>query len=370
MDENNHLFKHVITCIFSLLKKNISLLLSINAKDAQIYSNVKNLILGIIKNKYLLLKFPENMIRKTVSDSLTVIILSGIFYHWTTCIEDLINECTTQGNLEFIYIVLRALGSIDLLIHYNNERYIDESYEDSVKISQKEKSLIKDKLIENRKFVINFLLNIYNNLNSISNDNFKKIMISQLFDTTKCWTTFELNLLKSPDVAKMIYTIMNSNVLENPEYFSNMISDAINNSNNCKIYKDITVKKDSTPEILSQQLFKSIDIEEKEAMELLLSFILPKLEYLKEKDINNSLNNYERKLFKEYAKILSSVIENYIYLFFNFSNILSQKILSWFSYFLKSDDEAKDAFVGNKPEIYRNNDNWQDVQFKGFNIIM
>lgn len=335
MDENNHLFKHVITCIFSLLKKNISLLLSINAKDAQIYTNVKNLILGIIKNKYLLLKFPENMIRKTVSDSLTVIILSGIFYHWTTCIEDLINECTTQGNLEFIYIVLRALGSIDLLIHYNNERYIDESYEDSVKISQKEKSLIKDKLIENRKFVINFLLNIYNNLNSISNDNFKKIMISQLFDTTKCWTTFELNLLKSPDVAKMIYTIMNSNVLENPEYFSNMISDAINNSNNCKIYKDITVKKDSTPEILSQQLFKSIDIEEKEAMELLLSFILPKLEYLKEKDINNSLNNYERKLFREYAKILSSVIENYIYLFFNFSNILSQKILSWFSYFLK-----------------------------------
>ena len=43
---------------------------------------------------------------------------------------------------------------------------------------------------------------------------------------------------------------------------------------------------------------------------------------------------------------------------------------AWFCYLLKSDDEAKDAFVGSKPEIYRNNDNWQDVQFKGFNIIM
>jgi len=42
-------------------------------------------------------------------------------------------------------------------IYMANVSYIDESYEDSVKISQKEKSLIKDKLIENRKFVINFL---------------------------------------------------------------------------------------------------------------------------------------------------------------------------------------------------------------------
>ena len=43
---------------------------------------------------------------------------------------------------------------------------------------------------------------------------------------------------------------------------------------------------------------------------------------------------------------------------------------AWFCYLLKSDDEAKDAFVGNQPEIYKNNDNWQDVQFKGFNIII
>ena len=335
MDENNQLFPHVITCIFALLKKNISLLLSINEKDADIYRGVKNLILGIIKNKYLNLKNPINLIRKTVSDSLTVIIISGIFYNWTTCIDDLIKECTRKGNLEYIYIVLRAFGSIDLLIHYNSEILKDEDYEDSVKISQKEKAQIKEKLIENRKIVIDFLLNIYNNIKNISNENFRKIIVSQLFETTRCWTNFELNLLTYPNISKMIYTIMNSNILENPEYFSNMIIDTLNRSKNCKIYERITVKENSTPEMLSEKLYKLLNLEEKEGMELLLNFILPKLDELKIKYNKNSLNNYESQLFKEYAKILSTVIENFIYLFFNFRSKLSETILNWLRYFLK-----------------------------------
>ena len=335
MNENDPLFAHVITCIFSLLKKNISLLLSTNAKDAEIYKGVKNLILGIIKYKYLNIKEPGKLIRKTISDSLTVIIISGIFYHWTTCIEDLIKECYSSGNLEYIYIVLRALGSIDLLIHYNSEILKDEAYEDSVKISQKGKQQIKDKLIDNRKFVIDFLLNIYKHIGNISNINFRKIIVSQLFDTTKCWINFGLNLLKNSDISQMIYTIMEYCILENPEYFSNMIIDTINNSKNCKTYKYITINENSSPEILSQKLYNSIDKEEKEGMESLLRFILPKLDDLKIKYTNNNLNEYESKLFKEYAKILSSVIESYIYLFFDFKNDLSEKILSWLNYFLK-----------------------------------
>lgn len=277
---------------------------------------------------------PSNMVRKTISDSLTLIILSGIFYHWPTCIQDLINESSSNGNLEFIFIVLRALGSIDLIIHYNNETTKDESYEDSIKISQKEKMQIKDKLIENKNIVIKFLLFVYNNINNFKDENLRKIMISQLFDTTKCWTNFELNFFKSENISKMIYTIMNTNIVENPENFSHMICDTINNSNNSKIYKSIIVDKNFSPEQLSQELFKSIDLEEKKGIDLLLSFILPKLEELKEN--NNYTNNYHQKLFKEYAKVLASIIENYIYLFFNFNDKRSEIILGWFRYFLKN----------------------------------
>ena len=307
--------------------------MSTNLKDSEIYRNVKNLIIDSIKNKYLKMNNPSNNVRKTISDSLTLIILSGIFCHWTTCINDLINECTTQGNLEYIFIVLRALGSIDLLIHYNNETTKEESYEDSIKISQKEKMQIKDKLIENKNIVIKFLLTIYNNINNFTNENLRKIMISQLFDTTKCWTNFELNLLKNENISKMIYSIMNINVLENPENFSNMICDTINNSNCSKIYKSMVVDKNSSPQKLSEELFKLIDLEEKKGIDLLLNFILPKLDELKE---NKILNTYQKKLFKEYAKILASVIENYIYLFFNFNDKRSEIILGWLRYFLKN----------------------------------
>ena len=338
MDENITLINHVITSIFGLLKSNMYHLLSTNSKDVEIYKNVKFLILNCIKNKYLKINNPNTIIRKNISDSLTIVILSGIIYHWTSSIQDLINECSNLGNLEYIYIVLRALGSIDYLLHYRREILVEENYEDSIKISQKDKIQIKIKLIENKNIVINFLLNIYSNINNIGNENFRRIMISQLFDTTKCWTNFELNLLKSENISKMIFSILNSNLLENPENFSNMICDTINNSHNCKITKNIDTDKNETPAQLSQRLFKSIDFEEKKGMELLISFLLPKLEELKNK--YNNLNEYENKLFKEYARILASIIENFIYLFFNFSDKQSITILDWFKYFLKHKKRA------------------------------
>ena len=107
---------HVVISIYSLLKKHIRLLLSIDPKDSEYYKKVKLLIMKCIRDKYLKMKNPTRIMRD-IADSLTLLILSGIFYHWPTCIEDLIKE-SMQGNLEFCYLVLRALGDIDLLIHY------------------------------------------------------------------------------------------------------------------------------------------------------------------------------------------------------------------------------------------------------------
>ena len=331
MEENNQLINQVILCIFGLLKRHMESLLSKNAKDEEIYKNVKFLIIKCIKDKYLKMNNPNNILRKTISDCLTLIIISGIIFNWPTCIKDLINESIHQ-NIEFCYIVLRALGSIDTLIHYRNEIAAEEN-DDLIIKSRSNKLQIKEELIKNKDIVINFLLNIYNNINNIQNENLRKIMIAQLFDTTGCWTNFELNLLKNLEISKMIYSIMNKYNIENPQYFSDMICDSISNSKNANIYKNIDINENESAEKLSQELLKSIDLDEKKGLDLLIDFIFAKLEQLKNKE--NSLNNYESKLFKEFAKILASIIENYIYFFFNFSDKKSAMMLEWFSYFLR-----------------------------------
>ena len=333
IEENNPLIDHIILSIYGLLKNHMKLLLSTSKKDEEIYNNVKLMIIKCLKNKYLKMNNPSYTTRKTISDSLTLLILSGVFYHWPTCIQDLINE-SIKENWEFCYIVLRALGSIDLMIHYNRKNALDE-YDDSINISQKEKKQIKDKLIDNKDLVINFILNIYKNINNIKNENLKKIIINQLFETTRCWTSFELNLLKNNSISEMIYSILNSNFLENPDNFSEMICESIYKSNNSKVFRNICAEKNATPEMLSKELSKSIDYKEKEGIDNLLNFLFPKLEEIENNINNNSSNNYYQKLFLQYAKILASIIEHYIYFFFNFKDKKSELLFRWFRYFLK-----------------------------------
>ena len=321
---------HVVISIYSLLKKHIRLLLSIDPKDSEYYKKVKLLIMKCIRDKYLKMKNPTRIMRD-IADSLTLLILSGIFYHWPTCIEDLIKE-SMQGNLEFCYLVLRALGDIDLLIHYNRENTKDDNYEDPISISQKERIQIKDKLIDNKDLVSNFLLNIYNNIGIFQNENLKQRVITALFDTTKSWINFDLNLLKNLNISKMIFSIMNSYILEKPENFSEMVCDSIVNSNNAKLYRNINVEKNATVQKLSQEIYKSIDMEEKIGIDNLVNFLLTKLEFFKNK--TNFSNDYEKKLLVIYARILASIIENYIYLFFNFNDQKSGLLLQWFQYFL------------------------------------
>ena len=325
------LIDHIILYMFSLLKKNINLLLSTNAKDYDVYKNVKNILIKCIKDRYLKMNNPSIIMRKTIADSLTLVIISGIYFHWPTCIKDLINE-STKGNLEFCYIVLRALGSIDLLIHYGGN-LLDENYADSIIISEKDKLLIKEKLIENKDLVIKYLLNIYNNINNFKNEKSRQMMIKQLFETTKCWTNFGINILKSISISKMIYNYARTYNIEDPRNFSEMICESINLSSNAKVYKDIDVEINSTPEELSQKLIKKIDIDEKKGIDELVAFLLPKLDELKDK--NYMTNNYIKESITEYGKILAAIVENFIYLFFNFNDKKSEMLLRLFNYFLK-----------------------------------
>ena len=150
MEETNKLLIHIISCIFDLLKKHFKLLLSMDPKNKGIYDNIKILIMKcdnikilIMKclERYLTMNNPDKLMTRYVADCLSVLILGGVFYHWTSCIPDLINE-SMKSNLNLCYLVLRALADIDILIHYN--RIEEESYTSPLIISNGERMQIKD----------------------------------------------------------------------------------------------------------------------------------------------------------------------------------------------------------------------------------
>ena len=330
MEETNKLLIHIISCIFDLLKKHFKLLLSMDPKNKGIYDNIKILIMKCLE-RYLTMNNPDKLMTRYVADCLSVLILGGVFYHWTSCIPDLINE-SMKSNLNLCYLVLRALADIDILIHYN--RIEEESYTSPLIISNGERMQIKDKLINHNEIVIKYIIYIYNGIKNISDENNKNRFISAILDTVRCWANFKINILKQLDLAKIVYFIMNNYFIEIPEKFSFLVMDCISKSDNAKIYQSIDTDKGETPEQLSEKIFKSINYEEKKGLDLLLEFLFPNLDFFKEND-PSKLSENKRKLFISYLHILASIIENYIYLFFNFSEERSSKMLEYFKFFLK-----------------------------------
>ena len=92
-----------------------------------------------------------------------------------------------------------------------------------------------------------------------------------------------------------------------------------------------------SPEQLSQRILKKIDKEETVILDLLLKSIFPKLKIFQNIKLNET-SEEKRKLLIAYLRIFESIIENYIYLFFNFQDDeshKSQQMLEFFKFFLK-----------------------------------
>ena len=313
------------------MKKHFKLLLSTDSPDQGKYTNIKNLIMKCIK-RYLKMNNPSKSITKDIADCLSIIILSGVFYHWTNVISDLIQESYNNSNLTLYYLVLLALADIDILIHYNKTE--EESYSNPLIISNGERMKIKDKLFNNSEIVMKYIIFIFKGIKDFSGDeNKKNLFINALLDCIRCWSNFKLNILKHLDLAKIAYYIMNNFLIENPNKFSYLVMECISNSDNSKVYQSIDTDKNSTPEQLSEIIFKSINNDEKKGLDLLLEFLSPNLEYFKRINPEEIPEN-KKKLFIAYMRILSAIMENYIYFFFNFSDERSGKMLEYFQYFL------------------------------------
>ena len=323
--------KRIILLIFDLLKKHFRLIMSTEKENINIYPKVKILIMKCLE-KYLKMEKPVNdIITRSVADCICTIILSGCFHHWTTCISELINE-SIKGNDDLCYIVLRALGDIDYLILYTVRE--ENSYTNPIYITNADKERVKGGLINNNQIVKNFIIKIYENLKNLSdNEKRKEKYIIALFDAIRCWSTLDLNIFKNEKLAEIVYYIVDNYQIEKPDSFYDLISDSIMATNNAKKYQYIGTKG-KTPEQISEELFKLIDNEEREGLNYLLKFLFPKLEFIMKNDLAK-IPEEKRKLYISFLFVFGSVIENYIYLFFNFSDKNSKEIFKYFQFFLK-----------------------------------
>ena len=333
LDENSSLLGHITVNIFGILKQNFSLLISNNPQNNNIYDEVKNLVFRCLEEKYLNMKNPEELIRRNMSDIITILILGGINYHWEECIPQLIQASINGNTFNLYYLILRALADIDYLIHYNYSE--DEDYENEIYISTGERMKIKDKLINNKDIVIKYIFYIFNMINNFAEEKYINEYICAILDIIKCWTNFGLNFLKNENIAKIAYFVMDNCKIKNPQKFSNLIIESINNSNNSKIYKNF-YEKGASPEKLAGKILNSIDSDEKKGLDDLLNFIFPKLLLIKENKCPSNFpdNAYNKELSKAYLNILESIIENYIYFFFNFDDPNSV-ILNYYQYFIR-----------------------------------
>ena len=340
MEENDPLIQHVITCLYSILKLNFKTLLPSNPQHITIYQNVKTIIIKCLE-KYLTMKNPPKFITINIADCFSILILSGVFSNWTTCISDLIEESKRKNILIIYYIVLRALADINILIYYRKKYEEDDEDGEDIKLTQPlllidgERMKIKGELINNNKIVMKYIIDIYNIIKNINdNENLKKEFLYVILDTVGCWANFGINILKNNDIAQIIYFIMFNYEIERPEKFTDLILECISNSNNAKIYKDIEIEENSIKEQLSKKLFDNIDQNEIKEIYFLIEFIFKNLETFKGKSLKD-MSEYQKKLFSSYLKIFSSIIENYVYLFFIFQE-KSAKILEYFQYFITS----------------------------------
>ena len=303
----------------------------VSKENAIIYEKIKKLILECL-SKYLKMSKPKNSTSSSMADCITALILSGIIDHWKSCISDLINECM-KGNKVLCFIVLRALADIDLLIHYSKTE--EDSYSNPISIQTVDKMKIEQKLIDNNAIVKKFIINIDNVIKNFSEkDEYRNDFISAIFDAIRCWSNFELNIFKNIELANIVIFMMDNYQIQKPQNLSDLILECITKSQNSKIYRDINLDENESPEQLSERILKKIDKDEKKILDLLLKSLFPKLKIFQNIKLNET-SEEQRKLLISYLQIFESIIENYIYLFFNFEDDKSQQMLEFFKYFLK-----------------------------------
>ena len=347
INSNDQILDHIIICIYGLLQKHIMTLVELNENHINIYNDIKSLIFQCVDKRYLNLENPSYAMRNTICDCISILIISGITHSWENCIEELISKAKTGSknrNNELIYICLRSIADCDIIDNLMKADDEENEWGDYPNSGNKKKNKIKDKLMNKGEIIFNFINKIYENINQFET-NLKFRIMKAIIDLIIFWSQFNINILTNNNISTIVMEFINQsiNINKDEKYQMKQISlsiDIIKNvaelmnrciqsSSNCRLYEFYPkIDECDFPEETIKNINENINIEEKQGTEKWLDFILNILEqYLK-------IKNKNEKIIWALAQMFCSIIENYIFLFFDLNNPRSKAVFKWLKIFI------------------------------------
>ena len=288
--------------IYQYIKENYNKLID----DKNAFNNVKEfliketLISFVNESEQKLFESSENsLIIERLCYSISILLILGCFSFWPEAVNEMLNF--GKQSIKHTYLITIIFGNC---------------YEEliNITISKSQENIIKDIFTKKKEEFKSFINTILINSNKINNKLYNRTII-----LAKNLVFFEVNTLQIPNMIKIILENTNKSNIDST---SKLVSKCIEYSK-CKKMEDEFGGLDLS------EYDKKMNKEESLSLNIIIEYI-----YLYINN-NNSNNSNDKDIVFGLGKILSEIIENYIYLLFKKDSI-SQKLLNLFYYFISN----------------------------------
>jgi len=285
--------------IYQYMKENYSKLID----DKNQFNNLKGFLINetlisfVNESEQKLFESSENsLIIERICYSISILLILGCFSFWPEAVDEMLNF--GKQSIKHTYLITIIFGNC---------------YEEliNITITKSQENIIKDMFTQKKEEFKSFINTILINSNKINNKLYNRAVI-----LAKNLVFFEVNTLQIPNMIKIILENTNKSNIDST---SKLVSKCIEYSK-CKKMEDEFGGLDLS------EYDKKMNKEESLSLNIIIEYI-----YLY---INNS-NNNDKDIIFGLGKILSEIIENYIFLLFK-KDANSQKLLSLFYYFISN----------------------------------
>ena len=285
--------------IYQYMKENYSKLID----DKNQFHNLKGFLINetlisfVNESEQKLFESSENsLIIERICYSISILLILGCFSFWPEAVDEMLNF--GKQSIKHTYLITIIFGNC---------------YEEliNITITKSQENIIKDMFTQKKEEFKSFINTILINSNKINNKLYNRAVI-----LAKNLVFFEVNTLQIPNMIKIILENTNKSNIDST---SKLVSKCIEYSK-CKKMEDEFGGLDLS------EYDKKMNKEESLSLNIIIEYI-----YLY---INNS-NNNDKDIIFGLGKILSEIIENYIFLLFK-KDANSQKLLSLFYYFISN----------------------------------
>ena len=287
--------------IYQYIKENYNKFI----EDEILFNNTKNFLINealisYINNNELDIfsNSEESLIIERICFALSILLIIGCFTYWTQGVEDLL--LFSKQSIKHTYLTTIILGNCNEEL---NDIFLKKSQENEIK-----EKFVRNK--ENLKLFINSIL---------LSPNINKKLYNKTILLSKNLVIFEVNILHIP---KMIKILLENTNKSNIDSFAKLISKCIEYSK-CKKLEDDLCGLDLS------EYDNKMNKDELSNLNLIIEYIYI---YINNNNVNDN-NKDNKEMSFELGKIISDIIENYVYLLFK-KDETSQKLLKLFFFFV------------------------------------